>query len=112
MASASPVDFTETRDEISSFNLTVYRDDLPVPVLDEMSPLLQHQRFQGTKENPSVRWHSARLSASTFMDRNTGLLLVASSQLFFSLNHVAVKWLTSLDEPVPTLEVCAASIVV
>ena len=36
---------------------------------------------------------------------NTGLLLVAASQFFFSLMNVAVKKLNSLDKPVPTLEV-------
>lgn len=36
---------------------------------------------------------------------NLGLLLVASSQLFFSLMNVCVKKLNSLDPPVPAVEV-------
>jgi hypothetical protein len=82
---------------------------MPIPVLDEMSPLLRHEHSQGTKENPSGRWNSV---ASAFVNRDTGLLLVAGSQLFFSVMLVTVKWLTSLEEPVPTLEVCAAPTVV
>jgi hypothetical protein len=109
MANASPFDSTETLEEFTSLHSKLSRDDRPIPVLDEMSPLLRHERSQGTMENPSGRWHSA---ASAFVERNTGLLLVAGSQLFFSVGLVAVKWLTSLDEPVPILEVCAAPTVV
>ncbi|TFK51573.1 hypothetical protein OE88DRAFT_1659679 [Heliocybe sulcata] len=39
-----------------------------------------------------------------FVENNSGLLLIASAQLFFALMNVAVKVLNSLDEPVPTLE--------
>jgi len=39
-----------------------------------------------------------------FVGENSGLLLIASAQLFFALMNVAVKMLNSLDEPVPTLE--------
>jgi hypothetical protein len=44
---------------------------------------------------------------SSFLDKNAGLLLVASSQFFFSASNVCVKWLNSLDESerVPILEV-------
>ncbi|KAJ3500380.1 hypothetical protein NLJ89_g9823 [Agrocybe chaxingu] len=38
---------------------------------------------------------------------NTGLLLVAASQLFFSMMNAAVKQLNSIDPPVSTLEVIA-----
>lgn len=40
-----------------------------------------------------------------FVRTNAGLLLVASSQLFFALMNVAVKKLNSLDPPVSALEV-------
>lgn len=43
---------------------------------------------------------------SAFLDKNTGLLLVAASQIFFSGANISVKWLNSLDEPIPMLEVC------
>ena len=39
------------------------------------------------------------------VEDNIGLLLVASSQLFFSLMNVGVKTLNSLDLPVPAMEV-------
>ncbi|KAI0704448.1 hypothetical protein C8T65DRAFT_654066 [Cerioporus squamosus] len=38
------------------------------------------------------------------VENNIGLLLVASSQLFFSLMNVGVKTLNSLDPPVPAME--------
>lgn len=38
-------------------------------------------------------------------ERNIGLLLVASSQLFFSLMNVGVKVLNNLDPPVSAVEV-------
>ena len=61
---------------------------------DETSPLLRTNRAQ-----------RARSSLSAFFDENTGLLLVAASQFFFSAMNTCVKWLNSLDEPVPMLEV-------
>jgi hypothetical protein len=42
---------------------------------------------------------------STFFDKNAGLFLIVASQFFFSAMHVGVKWFSSLDEPVPVLEV-------
>ena len=52
-----------------------------------------------TKRGPSA--------ISSFLDQNAGLLLVASSQFFFSASNLCVKWLNSLDESerVPILEV-------
>ena len=46
---------------------------------------------------------------NSFFDDNSGLLLVAASQFFFSGMNVSVKWLNSSDEPVPTLEVCVCT---
>ena len=37
---------------------------------------------------------------------NTGLLLVAVSQIFFALVHAAAKKMNSSETPVPVLEVC------
>jgi hypothetical protein len=53
---------------------------------------------------PDERGQSA---ISSFLDKNAGLLLVASSQLFFCASNLCVKWLNSLDESerVPILEV-------
>ncbi|KAH9051559.1 integral membrane protein DUF6 [Lactarius deliciosus] len=61
---------------------------------NETSPLLKPKHAHGT-------WRSA---LSSFLDDNTGLLLVAASQVFFSAMNMAVKLLNSLDEPVPTFE--------
>ncbi|KAF8151749.1 EamA-like transporter family-domain-containing protein [Crassisporium funariophilum] len=41
------------------------------------------------------------------LERNTGLLLVASSQAFLSMMNVAVKKLNGIDPPVSTLELVA-----
>ncbi|RPD56854.1 hypothetical protein L226DRAFT_513609 [Lentinus tigrinus ALCF2SS1-7] len=43
-------------------------------------------------------------SIGEVVENNVGLLLVASSQLFFSLMNVGVKTLNSLDPPVPAME--------
>jgi hypothetical protein len=66
---------------------------------DETSPLLP---TNSAKYSHSETWRS---SVSTFFDENAGLSLVAASQFFFSGMHICVKWLNSLDEPVPMLEV-------
>ncbi|GAB1522130.1 hypothetical protein RhiTH_005240 [Rhizoctonia solani] len=42
-----------------------------------------------------------------FFKRNQGLFIIAASQFFFSLMNLSVKFLTALDDPVPTLEVVA-----
>jgi hypothetical protein len=87
----------------SSPGLPVSRDVLADP--DEISPLLGTNRAHVTQSSQSERWHSARSSVSAFLDKNAGLSLIASSQLFFSAMNICVKWLNSLDEPVPILEV-------
>lgn len=75
-------------------------------VLDEASPLLNGRNSQEPQRNI---WFVTKMSASAFLDNNAGLLLVAASQFFFSAMGMSVKWLNSLDEPVPTLEVCNTS---
>ncbi|KAN0135180.1 DUF6 domain containing protein [Lactarius tabidus] len=77
-------------------------EDIPVP--DEASPLLHGRDSQELRQNTFGRWFSTQLSASAFLNNNAGLLLVAASQFFFSAMGISVKWLNSLDEPVPTLE--------
>lgn len=77
-------------------------EDIPVP--DEASPLLFRRDSKEPQRNAFGRWFSTQLSASAFLDNNAGLLLVAASQFFFSAMGISVKWLNSLDEPVPTLE--------
>jgi hypothetical protein len=79
-------------------------EDIPVP--DEASPLLHGRDSQELRQNTFGRWFSTQLSASAFLNNNAGLLLVAASQFFFPAMGISVKWLNSLDEPVPTLEVC------
>ncbi|KAI9439318.1 hypothetical protein H4582DRAFT_131799 [Lactarius indigo] len=70
------------------------------PVLDEVSPLIHPKYSKDPQCNTFGRWPSA----SAFVGNNAGLLLVAASQFFFTSMGISVKWLNSLDEPVPTLE--------
>ena len=91
-------------------DLPVNRDGLAG--LGEISPLLRTNRdrtYHVIQSSRSERWHSARLSVSAFLDRNAGLSLIAASQFFFSAMNTCVKWLNSLDEPVPILEVRVSS---
>lgn len=56
------------------------------------------------------RWPKLHHAAGVMRDlyaRNTGLLLVLPSQLFFSLMNVAVKKLNNIDPPVSALQVCS-----
>jgi drug/metabolite transporter (DMT)-like permease len=46
------------------------------------------------------------------LNDNSGLLLIAASQFFFSAMGIAVKWLNGLDDPVPTLELIQVRMVV
>ncbi|KAF8495944.1 drug/metabolite transporter superfamily [Russula emetica] len=68
-----------------------------------MSALLPDGRVFVSQRSLTERGQSA---ISSFLDKNAGLLLVASSQFFFSASNVCVKWLNSLDESerVPILE--------
>jgi hypothetical protein len=72
------------------------------PIPDEVFPLLKPKRTQTHQQTISERWRTA---LSSFLNDNSGLLLVAASQFFFSAMGISVKWLNSLDKPVPTLEV-------
>ncbi|KAI0274067.1 hypothetical protein BGY98DRAFT_1099244 [Russula aff. rugulosa BPL654] len=86
----------------SSSRLPASRDSLADP--DEISPLLGTNRADTIQSSQSERRHSARSSFSAFLDKNAGLCLIASSQIFFSAMIICVKWLNNLDEPVPILE--------
>ncbi len=78
---------------------STHRDGLADP--DETSPLLGTNSARALQSSHSKRWHSL----SAFFDKNAGLSLVATSQFFFSAMSMCVKWLNSLDEPIPILEV-------
>ncbi|KAI9450022.1 integral membrane protein DUF6 [Lactarius psammicola] len=94
MTSAHPVYTSATLyTSLSNSDLPAIRDG-PPSIPDETSPLLKPKHTHGP-------WHSA---LSSFFNNNTGLLLVAASQIFFSAMNMSVKLLNSLDEPVPTLE--------
>ena len=81
--------------------LSASRDGLADP--NETTPLFRTNRSHVLQWADSEWWSPA---VSGFLDKNTGLLLVAASQFFFSWMNISVKWLNSLDEPIPTLEVC------
>jgi hypothetical protein len=106
MAAAHAVDTTERSAPLSASDpeSLAIRDGLAEP--DETTPLLRTNRARLLLSNGSGWWSSARSAVSTFSDKNAGLLLVAASQFFFSGMNISVKWLSSLDEPIPTLEVC------
>jgi len=92
MGTSRSHDVTTTQGTSSSSNL----------VPDEASPLLHPESSKDHTHNTS------RLSWSAFLDNNGGLLLVAASQLFFSAMGLTVKWLNTLDKPIPILEVCVS----
>ena len=101
MAAARPVYRSVTRVSSLSSDLPASGEGPPIP--HEVSPLLKPKRTHAHQKTISERWRAAR---SSFLNDNLGLLLVAASQFFFSAMGFAVKWLNSLDDPVPTLEVC------
>jgi len=84
--------------------LPASRDGLADP--NETTPLLRMNRPHVLQWTHSQWWSPAEAAVSAFLDKNTGLLLVAASQFFFSGMHISVKWLNSLDEPISILEVC------
>jgi hypothetical protein len=53
---------------------------------------------------PRSRFEEALSGAREFTMSNAGLLLIISSQLFFAMMNVSVKFLNGLDPPVPPLE--------
>ena len=95
--SARPIHASVT---LYSSNSSVLGEDRLTP--DESSPLLNPQHAH--EHQPTI-YGPRRSSLSSFFDDNTGLLLIAASQLFVSAMSLLVKVLNSLDEPVPILEV-------
>jgi hypothetical protein len=75
--------------------------------LNETTPLLRthRPRLDVLQWNHSDWWSPSRSAVSAFIDQNSGLLLIAASQFFFSGMNLSVKLLNGLDEPIPTLEV-------
>lgn len=74
--------------------------------LPQSSTSLSEPQPQASLRDERPRSSSAFLSRlKTLYNDNTGLLLIGSSQAFFALMNLFVKYLTDLDEPVPALEV-------
>ncbi|KAG6819206.1 hypothetical protein H0H93_014346 [Arthromyces matolae] len=69
--------------------------DPPTPPEETANGVLDH--------TPSF-WQAWQHSVAETLKANTGLLLIAAAQAFFSMMNVAVKILNSIDPPVPTLE--------
>jgi len=91
---------TEARGIPSSFpEFPASRGGLDNP--DESLPLLGTDRGRVFQWGHSERWHSV----SIFVDKNAGLSLIVASWFFMSAMNVCVKWVNSLDEPVPVFEV-------
>lgn len=79
---------------------------LSASVPNETSALLPDGRVPVSQRNPTGLTERGQSAVSSFLDKNAGWLLIASSQFFLSTSNLCVKWLNSLDESVPILEVC------
>ncbi|CAL1702541.1 unnamed protein product [Somion occarium] len=100
-----------------STNRTTYDSGTPISTVFSFPPA---PSVQGEPGNPQARQttssskepHCAKATrlntwyfgAKTVFNNNTGLLLIAASQAFFSLMNVFVKKLSSLEDSVPALE--------
>ena len=80
--------------------------DLSTSVPNETSALLPDGRVHVSQRNLTGLTERSQSATSSFLDKNAGLLLIAASQFFLSASNLCVKWLNSLDESVPILEVC------
>jgi hypothetical protein len=86
----------------------------PVTVTSRLGPRGEafedesHDTLADDEQGDSGRIRAWLASAKATAKNNTGLLLIAASQAFFSLMNVAVKKLNGIDPPVSTLEVSAA----
>src|SRR5260221_13185976 len=109
MATVNSVGTAEQRAPLSSSDpeLSAGRDGLAN--LNETTPLLRTHRPRVLQWNHSDWWLPSRFAVSAFIDKNSGLLLIAASQFFFSGMNLSVKLLNGLDEPIPTLEVSVGS---
>jgi hypothetical protein len=108
MVTAHYTNTRETHTPVSSpgpEQTDVTEDALSAGVPNETSALLPDGRVLVSQQSFTERSQSV---ISSFLDKNAGLLLVASSQFFFSASNLCVKLLNSLDESerVPILEVC------
>lgn len=95
---------SDTREAPAPLSSPSLEEALSIP--NEASPLLQTERereLQG--ESRRTLFERCHFAMSAFWDKNAGLLLVAASQFFFAASNLCVKWLNSLDERVPVLEV-------
>ncbi|KDQ57902.1 hypothetical protein JAAARDRAFT_34714 [Jaapia argillacea MUCL 33604] len=89
-------------------------NDVPLTTLDRNLPSLQvspSSRYDRLNKNVPW-WKSVNLRFREFLDRNSGLLLIAGAQGVFSFMSVLVKKLSSLDEPVPTLELVFSRMII
>jgi hypothetical protein len=107
MVATSYTNTRETPTPLSSPSLKDTEEALfaGVTVPNETSALLpDDRRVHVSQRSLTERGQSA---ISSFLDKNTGLLFVASSQFFFAASNLCVEWLNSLDESerVPVLEV-------
>jgi len=82
----------------------VNEETLSASVSNETSALLPLADRRVLVSRPSLA-ERCQSAISPFLDKNAGLLLVALSQFFFSASNLCVKWLNSLDERIPILEV-------
>ena len=104
-------DTRETPTPFSSPGLEQTEEAEYAGVTNETSALLPsgppHGPGRVSQRSPVELLERGESAISSFLDKNAGLLLVASSQFFFSASNLCVKWLNGLGESerVPVLEV-------
>lgn len=77
-----------------------------VPPSRAEETLQDSSSYNDASQRKKTQWRRYTTQGLDLIHNNIGLLLVASSELFFSLMNLAVKELNTIEPPVPTLEVC------
>lgn len=88
--------YTALTPEVSEFGISQFTNDGPIS-----STFTESHGSHPFK----ARWNALTSRVLAIIASNTGLLLIAASQLFFTFVNVAVKKLNSIDPPIPALEV-------
>ena len=94
---------SEARSPLSSSGPGLPGDAVP----EKMWPLLQ----TGSESALKFRWsftERGHSTASAFLDRNAGLSLIMTSELFFCLMGLTIVLLNGLDTQIPELGVRSA----
>ncbi|KAI0667462.1 hypothetical protein C8Q78DRAFT_1053153 [Trametes maxima] len=101
MTSTSRTPYAAGTPERTSFEV-----EIPLSPLVSYMPVPTSESSARSRGQPKQLrgWRRAYRASREIIQSNIGMLLVAASQLFFSLMNVWVKKLNSLDPPVPAFE--------